>query len=100
MTIAGVLQTFRVNHGGDLSTKCPTRPPNSRDGAVCDAALQNKTSRRWGTLCVSNSRYYFLFRSVLYDRHVFKSMGFSYFYSNRRNSNRYVVAYVVPPSHF
>ena len=33
-----------------------------------------------------------MFRSVQYDRHVFKSMGFSYFNSNRRNSNRYVVA--------
>jgi len=34
-----------------------------------------------------------MFRSVQNDRHVFKSMGFSYFYSNRRYSNRYVVAY-------
>ena len=33
-TIAGDLRTFRANPGGYPSTIRPTRPPNSRDGAV------------------------------------------------------------------
>ena len=42
LTIAGELRTFRANPGGDPSTKCPTRPPNSRDGEVCDAVFRTK----------------------------------------------------------
>jgi hypothetical protein len=49
-TIVGDLRTVRANPGRDPSTKRPTRPPNSRDGAVRDAAFRTKTSRRWATL--------------------------------------------------
>ena len=44
-TIADELRTLRAYPGGDPSTNRPTRPPNSRDGAVCDAASRTKTSR-------------------------------------------------------
>jgi len=44
-TIAGELRTLRANPGGDPSTNRPTRPPNSRDCAVCDAEFRTKTSR-------------------------------------------------------
>ena len=71
-TIAGDLRTFRANLGRDPSTKRPTRPPNSRDRAVRDAAFRTKTSRRWATLGVSNSVFY-----LCSDR--FRSMGLSYF---------------------
>ena len=56
--IAGTLWTRWANPGGDPSTKRPTRPPNSRDGATRDAAFRTNTSRRWATLCVSDSVFY------------------------------------------
>jgi hypothetical protein len=59
-TIAGDLRTFRAKLARDPSTKRPTRPPNSRVGAVRDAAFRTKTSRRWATLCVSISFCFFV----------------------------------------
>jgi len=41
--VAGVLRTGRANPGGDLSTMGAKRPPNSRDGARCDAAAQKSS---------------------------------------------------------
>jgi len=44
--VAGVLQTRRANLGGDPSTMSAKRPPNSRDGARCDAAFQQSPLSR------------------------------------------------------
>ena len=44
MIITGALRTRRANPGGDPSTKRPTRPPNSRDGAGRDAAFRTNTT--------------------------------------------------------
>ena len=40
--VAGLVRTRRSNFGGDPSTTGAKRPPNSRDGARCDAAFQNE----------------------------------------------------------
>ena len=42
VVVAGLLRTRRSNFGGDPSTTGPKRPPNSRDGARCDAAFQKE----------------------------------------------------------
>jgi len=41
--VAGLLRTRRSNFGGDPSTTGDKRPPNSRDGARCDAAFQKSS---------------------------------------------------------
>jgi len=40
--VAGLVQTRRSSFGGNPSTTGAKRPPNSRDGARCDATFQNE----------------------------------------------------------
>ena len=46
MIVAGVLRTRWNNYGGDPSTMRAKRPPNARDGARCDTAVQSDVSRK------------------------------------------------------
>jgi hypothetical protein len=52
--VEGLVRTRRSNFGGDPSTTGAKRPPNSREGARCDAAFQ-KEGGHPVDLCVPDS---------------------------------------------